>query len=151
MIWWLIIFFSTPEMLFFILYDSILTWHGITGSIFDWLLQLTSVAMTYSSHCVKSVRIRSFSSSYFPTFGLNTEKTIYVHINRFSVRHIVSFSGEDRIEKKKLLVGKSYFLFNPTKIKEFSECYFMTHLFKAISEEYSSPAYSTLPVQLGMK
>ena len=26
------------------------------------------------THCVKSVRIRSFSGPYFPTFGLNTEK-----------------------------------------------------------------------------
>ena len=26
------------------------------------------------SHCVKSVRIRSFSGPYFPTFGLNTER-----------------------------------------------------------------------------
>ena len=25
-------------------------------------------------HCVKSVRIRSFTGSYFPAFGLNTEK-----------------------------------------------------------------------------
>ena len=25
-------------------------------------------------HCVKSVRIRSFSGSYFPAFGLNTER-----------------------------------------------------------------------------
>ena len=25
-------------------------------------------------HCVKSVRIRSFSSQYFPAFGLNTER-----------------------------------------------------------------------------
>ena len=26
------------------------------------------------SHCVKSVRIRSFSGPYFPVFGLNTER-----------------------------------------------------------------------------
>ena len=25
-------------------------------------------------HCVKSVRIRIFSGSYFPAFGLNTER-----------------------------------------------------------------------------
>ena len=25
-------------------------------------------------HCVKSVRIRSYSSPYFPVFGLNTER-----------------------------------------------------------------------------
>ena len=27
-----------------------------------------------NTHCVKSVRIRSFSSPYFPAFGLNTER-----------------------------------------------------------------------------
>ena len=27
-----------------------------------------------NSHCVKSVRIRSFSGLYFPAFGLNTER-----------------------------------------------------------------------------
>ena len=26
------------------------------------------------SHCMKSVRIRSFSGPYFPAFGLNTER-----------------------------------------------------------------------------
>ena len=26
------------------------------------------------SHCVKTVRIRSYSGSYFPAFGLNTER-----------------------------------------------------------------------------
>ena len=25
-------------------------------------------------HCIKSVRIRSFSGTYFPAFGLNTER-----------------------------------------------------------------------------
>ena len=29
--------------------------------------------MNYDHHCVKSVRIRSFSDSYFPAFDLNTE------------------------------------------------------------------------------
>ena len=28
----------------------------------------------YTRHCVKSVRIQSYSGPYFPTFGLNTEK-----------------------------------------------------------------------------
>ena len=28
----------------------------------------------YQTHCVKSVCIRSFSSPYFPSFGLNTER-----------------------------------------------------------------------------
>ena len=27
-----------------------------------------------ANHCVKSVRIRSFTGPYFPTFGLNTEQ-----------------------------------------------------------------------------
>ena len=27
-----------------------------------------------SIHCAKSVRIRSYSGSYFPSFGLNTER-----------------------------------------------------------------------------
>ena len=29
-----------------------------------------------ANHCVKSVRICSFSSSYFPAFGLNTERYV---------------------------------------------------------------------------
>ena len=28
----------------------------------------------FAKHCVKSVRIRSFSGPYFPAFGLNTER-----------------------------------------------------------------------------
>ena len=32
---------------------------------------------SYLSHCVKSVRTRSFSGPYFPAFGLNTKKTPY--------------------------------------------------------------------------
>ena len=28
------------------------------------------------SHCVRSVRIRSYSGSYFPAFGLNTEYSV---------------------------------------------------------------------------
>ena len=31
-------------------------------------------------HCVKSVRIRSYSSPYFPSFGLNTERSVSLHI-----------------------------------------------------------------------
>ena len=27
-------------------------------------------------HCVKSVRIRSYSDPYFPTFGLNTDRKL---------------------------------------------------------------------------
>ena len=41
------------------------------------------------SHCVKSVHIRSYSSPYFPAFGLNTE--------RYGVSlHIQSKSGKMR-------------------------------------------------------
>ena len=30
--------------------------------------------MCYSSHCVKSARIRKFPGPYFPAFGLNSER-----------------------------------------------------------------------------
>ena len=33
------------------------------------------VKTVQSMHCVKSVHIRSFSGSYFPAFGLNTERS----------------------------------------------------------------------------
>ena len=29
---------------------------------------------TQTNHCLKSVRIRSYSGPYFPTFGLTTER-----------------------------------------------------------------------------
>ena len=36
-----------------------------------------------SNHCMKSVRIRSYSGSYFPAFGLNTERySVYRHVLR---------------------------------------------------------------------
>ena len=37
---------------------------------------------TFSSlwHCVKSVRIRSFSDPYFPAFGLNTGRSEYLSV-----------------------------------------------------------------------
>ena len=34
---------------------------------------VTEKAHSNISHCVKSVRIRSYSGPYFPAFGLNTE------------------------------------------------------------------------------
>ena len=34
-------------------------------------------------HCVKSVRIRSYSDSYFPVFGLNIDQ------NNFKYRHFL--------------------------------------------------------------
>ena len=33
------------------------------------------------NHCVKSVLIRSFSGSYFPAFGLNTERYFAFSLN----------------------------------------------------------------------
>ena len=32
------------------------------------------IVITIKDHCVKSVRIRSYSGTHFPAFGLNTEK-----------------------------------------------------------------------------
>ena len=39
-------------------------------------------------HCVKSVRIRSYSGPYFPTFGLNTDQnnSAYEYFSRSVVR-----------------------------------------------------------------
>ena len=31
-------------------------------------------------HCLKSVHIRNFSGPYFPEFGLNTERCVFLHI-----------------------------------------------------------------------
>ena len=38
------------------------------------MLHLRSILSTGKLHCVKSVRIRSYSGPYFPAFGLNTER-----------------------------------------------------------------------------
>ena len=43
------------------------------------------------SHCVKSVRIQSYSGPYFPAFGLNTE--------RYSERYSVSLRIQSECEK----------------------------------------------------
>ena len=43
--------------------------HDITGVIIQGVQKETS-----DLHCVESIRIRSFSGPYFPTFGLNTER-----------------------------------------------------------------------------
>ena len=37
----------------------------------------------FSNHNVKSIRIRSYSGPYFPTFGLNTERFNYLFIYLF--------------------------------------------------------------------
>ena len=51
-----------------------------------------SVSICIYPHCVKSVRIRSFSGPYFPAFGLNTE--------RYGVSlHIQSECGKIRPKK----------------------------------------------------
>ena len=39
------------------------------------------------SHCVKSVRIWSYSGPHFPEFGLNTE--------RYSLRNVISIAPEN--------------------------------------------------------
>ena len=43
-----------------------------------------SISNEKSSHCVKSVRIRSYSGPFFPTFGLNTDQinSEYGHFSR---------------------------------------------------------------------
>ena len=40
-------------------------------SIFNTFLYVTDIEVR---HCVQSVRIRSFSGTYFSTFGLNAER-----------------------------------------------------------------------------
>ena len=41
-----------------------------------WTLPIPSKSI----HCVKSVRIRSYSGPYFPAFGLNTERYSYLSV-----------------------------------------------------------------------
>ena len=38
---------------------------------------LSNSLCVYTTHCVKSVRIQSFSGPYFPTFGLNTKRYVF--------------------------------------------------------------------------
>ena len=62
------------------------------------------------SHCVKSVRIRSYSGPHFPVFGVNTE------------RYAVSFRIQSKCGKMRIRItpnaanfhatGSSYFLSN---------------------------------------
>ena len=40
-----------------------------------------NVPSTWNYHCVKSVRIQSYSGPYFPTFGLNTPVIMSVTLN----------------------------------------------------------------------
>ena len=37
----------------------------------------------FSNHNLKGIRIRSYSGPYFPTFGLNTERFIYLFVYLF--------------------------------------------------------------------
>ena len=59
-------------------------WSVKSRTIIDLLLVLGSLL-----HCVKSVRIRSFSGPYFPTFGLNTDhkNSEYGHFLRGVTSH----------------------------------------------------------------
>ena len=55
------------------------------SSIFLNALQNRQRFLTFQ-HCVKSVRILSYSGSYFPAFGLNTER--YGHRIKFECRKL---------------------------------------------------------------
>ena len=46
----------------------------VTGMTFNQFKYFISLDLYVVPHCVKTVRVRSFSSSYFPAFGLNTER-----------------------------------------------------------------------------
>ena len=41
---------------------------------FQDMLQTSTSSLVRKTHCVKNVRIRSYSGPYFPAFGLNTER-----------------------------------------------------------------------------
>ena len=55
----------------------------LSGKSWCWLtnyvnkLKVRTNANFHSSHCLKSVRFRSFSGQYFPAFGLNTDISLY--------------------------------------------------------------------------
>ena len=52
-------------------------------------------------HCVKSVRIRSFSGPYFPAFGLNTErKSIYVQSECGKIRTRTRYDNYYKIDAR---------------------------------------------------
>ena len=46
----------------------------------------------FSNHNVKSIRIRSYSGPYFPTFGLNAERFNYLFIYLFIYSFIYLFN-----------------------------------------------------------
>ena len=45
----------------------------------------------FSNHNLKGIRIRSYSGPYFPTFGLNTERFIYLFVYLFIYLFIYPF------------------------------------------------------------
>ena len=45
----------------------------------------------FSNHNLKGIRIRSYSGPYFPTFGLNTERFIYLLVYLFIYLFIYPF------------------------------------------------------------
>ena len=57
-----------------------------------YLYFLLPFAHFHPSHCVKRVRIRSFSGPYFPVFGLNTNQEIcYFYYDSLSVVRVMYF------------------------------------------------------------
>ena len=64
-----------PDLLYFkksFIYDLSLSL-SLSLSLF-WTFSVSLVSpLPENDHCVKSVRIRSFSGPYFPVFGLNTQ------------------------------------------------------------------------------
>ena len=55
------------------IYLKVLLLFPLTDLINLWQANVVSLYLWEILHCVKSVRIRSHSGSYFPAFGLNTE------------------------------------------------------------------------------
>ena len=57
-----------------------------------------------TSHCVKNVRIRSYSGPYFPAFGMNTERYC---ISPYSVR-MRENTGQNNSEYRHILLNESH-------------------------------------------
>ena len=60
---------STGSMLFYFWCERFCWINNTRGYFFK-----QTLVSTYDKHCVKSVRIRSYSGLYFPAFGLNRER-----------------------------------------------------------------------------
>ena len=56
--------------------NKLFLWREFLLSEFDWTesILMAIILFFFQNHCMKSVRIQSFSDPYFPAFGLNTEK-----------------------------------------------------------------------------